>query len=80
MGIRMRAFPLKGKKHFTFRINLYAVFMYSILRKGGNMQDYLLESLKLQRIDFLSNLLLPVTAVKKRKGYPSNGCQSLLMS
>lgn len=42
MGIRMRAFPLKGKKHFTLRINLDTVFMYSILRNGGNMQDYLL--------------------------------------
>lgn len=35
---------------------IYTVMLYPVVRSGGKMQDYLLESLKLQRIDFLSSL------------------------
>ncbi len=31
---------------------IYTVMLYPVVRSGGKMQDYLLESLKLQRIDF----------------------------
>jgi hypothetical protein len=31
--------------------------LYPVVRSGGKMQDYLLESLKLQRIDFFIKLV-----------------------
>lgn len=35
---------------------IYIQFIYPAVSIGGKMQDYFLESLKLQRIDFLSSL------------------------
>lgn len=35
---------------------MYSYF-YPVIRTGGKMQDYLLESLKLQRIDFFIKLV-----------------------
>jgi len=49
------------KNSFTFFYSYYTVYMYSccvaVFVSGGKMQDYLLESLKLQRIDFFIKLV-----------------------
>lgn len=51
------------KKRFTsvrllYTVNINSVYAYSIACGviGGKMQDYFLESLKLQRIDFFLSL------------------------
>lgn len=59
-------FSLTDKKYFTFEYQGCTVYIYSmhaysyrvsVVVIGGKMQDYLLESLKLQRIDFFIKLV-----------------------
>lgn len=59
-------FSLTDKKYFTFEYQVCTVCIYSmhaysyrvsVVVIGGKMQDYLLESLKLQRIDFFIKLV-----------------------
>lgn len=62
----VRVFSLTDKKYFTFEYQEYTVYInsgykysycVSVVVIGGKMQDYLLESLKLQRIDFFIKLV-----------------------
>ena len=53
---------LKDKKHFTIRKSLYTVYKHrciciQLLFGGMMQQDFLLECLKLQRIDFFIKLV-----------------------
>ena len=57
---------MTDKKYFTFEYQVCTVYIYSmhaysyrvsVVVIGGKMQDYLLESLKLQRIDFFIKLV-----------------------
>lgn len=51
---------LQHKNHIILYINtviICKVVPYPVVRSGGEMQDYLLESLKLQRIDFFIKLV-----------------------
>jgi len=43
---------------------------------GGNMQDFLLASVKLQRIDLFWNLLLWVTAQSWKRAWQLSGSQN----
>lgn len=62
----VRVFSLTDKIYFTFEYQKYTVYInsgykyrccVSVVVIGGKMQDYLLESLKLQRIDFFIKLV-----------------------
>ena len=63
------------KKRFTsvrllYTVNINSGYMYSIAYGviGGKMQDYFLESLKLQRIDFFLKLVAASECSDEEKG------------
>ena len=60
---------IHGTTHILYMCTVLSVCLVI----GGKMQDYFLESLKLQRIDFLSSLWRLVSVMMKRSDWLSSG-------